>query len=38
MTKITIDENVCQKNGLFALTCTYSLFQQEESSLVIAGS
>ena len=30
MIEITIDENVCHKDGLCAMTCSYGIFKQEE--------
>jgi nitroreductase/NAD-dependent dihydropyrimidine dehydrogenase PreA subunit len=30
MIKITIDENLCHKDGLCTLACTYGIFQQKE--------
>lgn len=34
MVEITIDENVCQKDGLCAMTCTFGIFQQEEKGTI----
>jgi nitroreductase/NAD-dependent dihydropyrimidine dehydrogenase PreA subunit len=34
MTEITIDADVCKKDGLCAMTCTYGIFQQEEKSTI----
>jgi len=34
MIKISIDPDVCQKDGLCAMTCTYAIFRQEEKGTV----
>lgn len=34
MVEITIDANVCKKDGLCAMTCTYGIFQQQEKGTI----
>lgn len=34
MIRITIDADVCQKDGLCAMTCSYGIFQQEEKGSI----
>lgn len=34
MIEITIDENLCHKDGLCAMACTYGIFKQEEKDTV----
>jgi len=34
MIEITIDADVCKKDGLCAMTCTYGIFQQEEKGTI----
>ena len=34
MNEITIDADVCHKDGLCVMTCTYGIFQQEEKGTI----
>jgi Fe-S-cluster-containing hydrogenase component 2 len=34
MVEITIDADVCHKDGLCAMTCTYAIFKQEENDTI----
>jgi NAD-dependent dihydropyrimidine dehydrogenase PreA subunit len=34
MAEITIDADICKKDGLCALTCTRTVFQQEEKDTI----
>jgi len=34
MVEIKIDSDICQKDGLCAMTCTFGIFQQEEAGTI----
>ena len=34
MIEITIDDDLCKKDGLCVMTCTYGIFQQEEKGTI----